>query len=712
MSELNYVKAGQSVGASTINGIIDALGGPSIPTEDGFVKTSQGSIFKKSYNLGSNSRSFQSELLDVKFSDAPRALSCSYKMIWIQLGRDINCAKDRLDARHIYFYDKTSDKIKELEASDFDVNGENLSYDGYVCTNISAIQPFKVKNGESEETVGEGDGYLYGVYIKHEDDSSSTKYVITNESNSKSVAAKVSASKDDVKRIEEIATVTKDRDGFDIIKIPLPAKADIINGDSDVNWESEELSAVEPRLSSIHQNEISGTSYYQLYNFGVSSTTALSDLSAYNPAVLVRKIDGKDHTLEYVALSALSGTSCSADSEIESLNLSSIAVANTEGDGKAYQLYNFDKDTTIGKDELSAYKPAVLVRKINGNDHTLEYVALSDVSSGEGTPCSADSEIQSLNLSSIGIVDNGHGKVYELYNFDKMNTDVNSRIMTLGGLTSDRHGKVGKLVDANGNVLTAVDIVVRDKDTHEIKYMNLSVDETYVDSYIGGEGGTNSIIYDKTWYKSCYLKLYNFENYNANDYLVCNLSSNGKAVFGKDGDQDATYVLCKNYDTNNKRWTLEYKKLQLSVDLSGVSADVRCDADVTLAQKSIQKKGDYIQLYNFTRPSITTKKTTLNSLSATYDLLDTDDAVLVRSGSQLTYKKLQIETKLPSSGGGSGETTGYTGSVDNVTRIYWDTSEYKIKAAGVTMTYENGLLKSISAEKTLSQIDTVGYSGT
>jgi len=228
------------------------LGGPSIPTEDGFVKTSQGSIFKKSYNLGSNSRSFQSELLDVKFSDAPRALSCSYKMIWIQLGRDINCAKDRLDARHIYFYDKTSDKIKELEASDFDVNGENLSYDGYVCTNISAIQPFKVKNGESEETVGEGDGYLYGVYIKHEDDSSSTKYVITNESNSKSVAAKVSASKDDVKRIEKIATVTKDRDGFDIIKIPLPAKADIINGDSDVNWESEELSAVEPRLSSIH----------------------------------------------------------------------------------------------------------------------------------------------------------------------------------------------------------------------------------------------------------------------------------------------------------------------------------------------------------------------------------------------------------------------------------------------------------------------------
>ena len=692
MSELNYVKAGQSVGASTINGIIDALGGPSIPTEDGFVKTSQGSIFKKSYNLGSNSRSFQSELLDVKFSDAPRALSCSYKMIWIQLGRDIDCAKDRLDARHIYFYNKTSDQIKELEASDFDVNGEYLSYDGYVCTNISAIQPFKVKNGESEETVGEGDGYLYGVYIKHGDDSSSTKYVITNESNSKSVAAKVSASKDDVKRIEKIATVTKDRDGFDIIKIPLPAKADIINGDSDVNWESEELSAVEPRLSSIHQNEISGTSYYQLYNFGVSSTTALSDLSAYNPAVLVRKIDGKYHTLEYVALSALSGTSCSADSEIESLNLSSIAVANTEGDGKAYQLYNFDKDTTIGKDELSAYKPAVLVRKINGNDHTLEYVALSDVSSGEGTPCSADSEIQSLNLSSIGIVDNGHGKVYELYNFDKMNTDVNSRIMTLGGLTSDRHGKVGKLVDANGNVLTAVDIVVRDKDTHEIKYMNLSVDETYVDSYIGGEGGTNSIIYDKTWYKSCYLKLYNFENYNANDYLVCNLSSNGKAVFGKDGDQDATYVLCKNYDTNNKRWTLEYKKLQISCDLSGGgSASISGDTNVITTRKSIDTKTasgkTFHQLHNFDNPAPTTKTVDMLAKNTAYDTLDSNEYFVIKSGDEVKYKKVQIKDNTP-----GGVTEGLTTDLSVVVSSTYSEEYHTFTNKMKKLSFANGLL--------------------
>ena len=147
------------------------------------------------------------------------------------------------------------------------------------------------------------------------------------------------------------------------------------------------------------------------------------------------------------------------------------------------------------------------------------------------------------------------------------------------------------------------------------------------------------------------------------------------------------------------------------VDLPNDPGELKTDTDATPSQKSIEKKQtsdkkNYIQLYNFTSPTITTKKTTLDSNTKTYDLLDSNDSVLVRSGSVLTYKKLQIETKLP-----GGETSGYTGSVDNVTRIYWDTNDYKIKAAGVTMTYENGLLKSISAEKTLSQIDTVGYSG-
>lgn len=241
MSELNYVKSGQTVGAHTINGLIDAVGGPSIPTEDGFVKTSTGSLFTKRFDIGARSRSFQSEFMDVKLADAPRSLSSSYKMIWIQLGRDLDCVKDRLEARYVYFFDKISDKIEELKDEDFDVNGEDASYDGYVCTGISAIQEFNVKVGESEETVGAGDGYLYGVYIKHEDDASSTKYVITNEPNSSNVAEKTGASSDDIKRVDKIATVTKDRDGFYIVKIPLPAKADVVPGDADVDFTKESL---------------------------------------------------------------------------------------------------------------------------------------------------------------------------------------------------------------------------------------------------------------------------------------------------------------------------------------------------------------------------------------------------------------------------------------------------------------------------------------
>ena len=79
---------------------------------------------------------------------------------------------------------------------------------------------------------------------------------------------------------------------------------------------------------------------------------------------------------------------------------------------------------------------------------------------------------------------------------------------------------------------------------------------------------------------------------------------------------------------------------------------------------------------------------------------------MVRDGATKTlkYKRLTLETNLA-----GGETSGYTGSVDNVTRIYWDASDFKIKAAGVTMSYENGLLKTVSEEKNLGTVDTVGF---
>lgn len=70
---------------------------------------------------------------------------------------------------------------------------------------------------------------------------------------------------------------------------------------------------------------------------------------------------------------------------------------------------------------MSDVQADVLVRKIDGKDHTLEYVALSDISNAEGTSCSADSEVNQLNLSSIGkYTTDGISGVYEIFNFHNL----------------------------------------------------------------------------------------------------------------------------------------------------------------------------------------------------------------------------------------------------------------------------------------------------
>ena len=61
------------------------------------------------------------------------------------------------------------------------------------------------------------------------------------------------------------------------------------------------------------------------------------------------------------------------------------------------------------------------------------------------------------------------------------------------------------------------------------------------------------------------------------------------------------------------------------------------------------------------------------------------------------------------SGGEPLSTYGYTGNVDNVTSVYWDDNDFKIKAVGVTMSYENGLLKTVSEQKNLGIVNTVGF---
>ena len=428
-----------------------------------------------------------------------------------------------------------------------------------------------------------------------------------------------------------------------------------------------------------------------------------------------KMVDGTDvHQLAYVDLSALSG-SISVDSEVNQLNLSSIGKYTTDGISGVYEIFNFHNlDNQVKLDDNRKANSDIIIRtRSNSEDKkpaVVEYLPLSALSVSSSEKISVDTQIEN-QTSSIQLLSTQVGEWYQLYNFDKTNSDINAKIWTIGDLDSDKHGKVGKLIDPTSKALLSVDILVRDNSTKQLKYMNLSVDSVKVDAY-DSESGSKSIIYNRQKIlgnstDQDYLTLFNFNTMPST--TLSGVIKNNEIVNITDNN---TWILTKTYNPAASRMDLTYNKLQLSVDLSGVSADVRCDADVTLAQKSIQKKGDYIQLYNFTRPSITTKKTTLNSLSATYDLLDSDDAVLVRSGSQLTYKKLQIETKLPSSGGGGGETTGYTGTKTQATNLKWNTNgQYKIELWGCDFEYENGLLKQIGNEKMIATLDTVGYSG-
>ena len=73
---------------------------------------------------------------------------------------------------------------------------------------------------------------------------------------------------------------------------------------------------------------------------------------------------------------------------------------------------------------------------------------------------------------------------------------------------------------------------------------------------------------------------------------------------------------------------------------------------------------------------------------------------------QLAYVDL---SSILSGGGEPTPTYGYTGDLDNVTSVYWDASDFKIKAIGVTMSYENGLLKTVSEQKNLGTVNTVGF---
>lgn len=230
MAELTYVKSGERIAAHTINDIIDTLGGPSIPSDGEFTGTSRGALFRKSYSVGTGIANKNYEFLDVKFAEAPASLSCVYKIVYINLGRDEEFAKEKLDANHIFCYDGDAQTGFEITANDFYINGtaENDDpnfYDGYVCTKLSALQQFAFVNADGEEEdIGYGDGTLYGYKFRtKKDDDDDSVFVITNEYEEDNVKGFLDGegySEPNLEQKRSLAVVTNSPKGKVIIKIP------------------------------------------------------------------------------------------------------------------------------------------------------------------------------------------------------------------------------------------------------------------------------------------------------------------------------------------------------------------------------------------------------------------------------------------------------------------------------------------------------------
>ena len=147
-------------------------------------------------------------------------------------------------------------------------------------------------------------------------------------------------------------------------------------------------------------------------------------------------------------------------------------------------------------------------------------------------------------------------------------------------------------------------------------------------------------------------------------------------------DRNLTISLEKSISP--KQLSLERTKIQLNID--GNTKETFVD-----------------QLYGFNDPF---KLNSTEGLSA---------EVLIRShekmddGTDFTQLAYVDLSSILSGGGEPSPTYGYTGDLDNVTSVYWDANDFKIKAVGVTMSYENGLLKTVSEQKNLGIVNTVGF---
>lgn len=154
--------------------------------------------------------------------------------------------------------------------------------------------------------------------------------------------------------------------------------------------------------------------------------------------------------------------------------------------------------------------------------------------------------------------------------------------------------------------------------------------------------------------------------------------------FSNDLRYDFNLTSTNNKKISPKQLSLERTKIQLDID--GNTKETFVD-----------------QLYRFNDSSYTLNSAEGLSAEALIRYHATIDG---KETNTLAYVDLSA---ILSGGGEPTPTYGYTGNVDNVTSVYWDANDFKIKAVGVTMSYENGLLKTVSEQKNLGTVDTVGF---
>ena len=291
--------------------------------------------------------------------------------------------------------------------------------------------------------------------------------------------------------------------------------------------------------------------------------------------LLIRRVDDYNGAeLKYISLSSLeiSGMYVPPDADVAESQTSSLQTRELDNGTKVEELYNFHVPNTTEVQLSDLTNVDVVLRNPNNGKPYVEYGKLN-------IDIKPDAQ-GNTDQKSIDWLSTTHD--LQLYNFDSGNSNINAKMWILGDLDSDKHGKVGKLIDPTSKDLLSVDILVRDNSTKQLKYMNLFVEPINVDTYSTNTKQKSLMYYKDQFQDRDYLSLRDF-NTTPDTKLAATLSGNGLVdITGKN-----TWILTKKYNTANQMMELTYDKLQLSVALSGVAADVRCDADVTLAQKSI-----------------------------------------------------------------------------------------------------------------------------